>query len=135
MTADERVRTAAKRSDAGYGLIGVLVALVLLSVGILSVSNVLTQSVSMQTMSSQRSSALSIAQTTMEAIRAMDPLTVAAVSAIVVDEQGQPDVNGVFTREVIIGDPGRNLIEVTVLVTAPRLNPVRLVTWIYDGAF
>ena len=135
MTHEEQVCAAAQRSDAGFSLISVLVALILLSVGILSISNVLTQSVAMQTISAQRTSALTIAQTTMELIRAMDPLTVTAQAVTTVDESGTPDVNGVFTREVTLGDPGRNLIEVTVIVTAPRSNPTRLVTWIYDGAF
>ena len=42
-----------KRADAGFGLVGVIVALVLLSVGVLSVSTVLSQSLAMQTMGSQ----------------------------------------------------------------------------------
>ena len=71
----ERIRTAATRSDAGVGLVGVVVALVLLSVGIMSVSHVLTQSVAMQTIQGQRTTALSIAQATMEGIRALDPAT------------------------------------------------------------
>ena len=121
------------RADAGFGLIEVIVALIVLSVGVLSVSNVLTQSVAMQTISSQRTSALTIAQTAMEQIRAMDPLTVAAVSAQAVDEDGQPDVNGVFTRAVTVTSAGTHLIEVTVIVTAPRSTPTRLVTWIYDS--
>ena len=123
------------RADAGFGLIEVVVALIVLSVGVLSVSNVLTQSVAMQTIASQRTSALTIAQTAMEQIRAMDPLTVAAVTAQSVNEDGQPDVNGVFTRAVTVTTAGTNLIEVTVIVTAPRSRPIRLVTWIYDGDF
>lgn len=134
MTYERRIERAAGRSDAGFGLVGVLVALILLSIGVLSVSNVLTQSISMQTVSSQRTQALYIAQTTMEGIRAMDPLTVTAQAAIAVNEDGVADVNGIYTREVTLGTPGRNLIEVTVIVTAPRSNPIRLVTWIYDGA-
>jgi Tfp pilus assembly protein PilV len=108
---------------------------VVLSAGILSVSNLLTQSVSMQTIASQREGALSIAQSTMEQIRAMDPLTVVAQPLVKVDEDGTPNVNGVFTRQVTVGDPGRNLLEVTVMVKPPRSGAIRLVTWIYDGAF
>lgn len=131
----ERMEAIAARADAGYGLVSVMVALVLLSVGVLSVSSVLTQSVAMQTITSQRTSALAIAHATMETIRAMDPLTVTAQAAQAVDENGQPDVNGVYTREVTVGTPGNNLIEVTVIVTPPRSRPIRLVTWIYDGDF
>jgi Tfp pilus assembly protein PilV len=131
----ERVRLAARRSDAGFGLVGVVVALILLSVGVLSISNVLTQSVAMQTIQGQRTTALSIAQVVMEEIRAMEPLSVVAIAAQSVNELGIPASDGVYTREVTLGDPGRNLISVTVIVTAPRSNPVRLVTWIYDGEF
>lgn len=134
-TYQDRIEAARSRPDAGYGLVSVIVALVLLSVGVLSVSNVLTQSVAMQTITSQRTSALAIAHATMEQIRAMDPLTVTAQAAQAVDENGQPDANGVYTREVTLGTPGSNLIEVTVIVTAPRSRPIRLVTWIYDGDY
>ena len=135
MTYREHIQVVGRRSDAGFGLVGVIVAFILLSVGVLSVSNVLTQSVVMQTITSQRTSAVYIAQATMETIRAMDPLTVTAEAEVSVNEAGTPDVNGIYTRQVTIGDPGRNLISVTVIVTAPRSNPIRLVTWIYDGAF
>jgi Tfp pilus assembly protein PilV len=134
MTNEETMRTDLTRSDAGFSLVSVLVALIILSVGVLSISNVLTQSVAMQTIQAQRTSALTIAQTTMEIIRALDPLTVVAIAEAAVDEDGTPDVNGVFTREVTVTDAGRNLLEVTVIVTAPRSSPTRLVTWIYDGA-
>lgn len=134
MTARDRHEATSGRADAGFGLVGVLVALILLSVGVLSVSNVLTQSVAMQTISAQRTSALQIAQSTMETIRAMDPSTVAAQPQINVNEAGTPDADGAFTREVTVGNAGRNLIEVTVTVSAPRSAPIRLVTWIYHGA-
>lgn len=132
---EERLSTAVRRSDAGAGLVGVIVAMVLLSVGVLSVSSALTQSLAMQTITDQRTSALSIARGKMEDIRAMAPVDVIAESVASVDEYGVPDVNGVFTLEVTIGDPGRNLLSVTVIVTAPRSNPIQLVTWIYDGEF
>jgi type II secretory pathway pseudopilin PulG len=135
VTYEGRVRRAAARGDAGFGLVGVIVALILLSVGVLSVSNVLTQSIAMQTIQGQRTTALSIAQVVMEEIRAIDPLTVTAVALQTVDERGVPDVNGLFTLEVTLGDPGRNLISVTVVVSPPRSSQIRLVTWIYDGAF
>lgn len=135
MTQIERNPRTLKRRDAGYGLVEVLVAVVLLSVGVLSISGVLTRSTGMQTMSSQRTTALSIAQSVMERIRAMDPLTVTAQATQSVGEDGQPDSNGVFTRTVAVDSAGRNLMSVTVTVTSPRSPPVELVTWIYDGAF
>lgn len=130
----DRIAGPERRTDAGFGLIEVVVALLILSVGILSVSNVLTQSVSMQTIAAQRTSALSIAQTSMEQIRATDPLLITAQAEVSVNEDGTPDVNGVFTREVTMTAVSGNINEVTVIVTAPRSSPVRLVVWVYDGA-
>lgn len=132
---EQRIRTAVRRSDAGFSLVSVLVALILLSVGVLSVSNVLTQSLAMQTIGSQRNQAIYIAQTMMEEIRGMDPLTIVAIPQQRVDESGQPDANGPYTKEVTLSAPGSNLVGVTVIVTAPRTNPIRLTTWVYDGAF
>ena len=134
-TSQRKARAVAEHSSAGYGMLGVIVALLLLSVGVLSVSSVLTQAVSMQTTSSQRTSALYIAQTAMELQRSLDPLTLVSLPAVAVDEDGQPDMAGPFTREVVVDSAGANLIGVTVVVTAPRSNPIRLETWIYDGEF
>lgn len=135
MSRQERIRNAAGRKDAGFSIVAVLVALILLSVGVLSVSNVLTQSVSMQTMGNQRTQALYIAQTVMEGIRGMEPVAITAVAQEQVDEAGQPDANGVYTREVTTFDAGRNLVGVNVIVTAPRTEPITLTTWIYDGEY
>jgi len=124
-----------RRANAGFSLVSVVVALVLLSVGVLSLSNVLTQSLTMQTLASTRTSALYVAQKHMEDLRSRDPLTLASEAVVRVDEEGNADVSGVFTREVTVTDLGGNLLEVVVLVTTPRSNPIRLVTWVYDGAF
>lgn len=130
-----RAEARLRRGDAGFSLVSVVVALVLLSVGVLSLSNVMTQSVTMQTIASTRTSALYIAQTHMEEVRSRDPLTLASEAVIQVDEEGNADINGVFSRELTVTDIGGNLLEVVVIVTSPRSNPIRLVTWIYDGAF
>jgi Tfp pilus assembly protein PilV len=122
-------------ASAGYSLISVLVAIILLVVGVLSLSNVLTQSLEMQTVISVRTTAVYIAQTYMEELRSRDPLTLAAEAAVRVDDQGAADASGIFTREVLVDSAGRNLIQVQVVVTNPRSSPVRLVTWMYDGAF
>ena len=124
-----------RRPDSGYSLVSVLVAIVLLVVGVLSLTNVLTQSLQMQTIVSTRTTALYVAQTYMEELRSRDPLTLAAEAVAQVDDQGAADASGVFSREVTVASAGRNLIEVVVIVTTPRSSPVRLVTWVYDGAF
>ena len=45
------------------------------------------------------------------------------------------DSNGMFTRELLITTVSLHLVEATVIVTLPRSNPIRLVTWIYDGVY
>lgn len=127
-------RAALRRPDAGYSLISVLVAIILLVVGVISLSNVMTQSLSMQTVQSTRTTALYVAQTYMEELKSRDPATLASETAVQVDEEGNPDGSGVFTREVTVGSAGRNLLSVAVVVTTPRSNPIRLVTWVYDDS-
>lgn len=135
MTRREKIENAAPRDDAGFSIVAVLVALILLSIGVLSVSNVLTQSVSMHTMGNQRTQAMYIAQTTMEGIRGMDPLAISAVAAHQVNEAGQADANGIYTREVTLFDAGRHLQGVNVIISAPRVETITLTTWIYDEEF
>ncbi len=135
MTAQARHVPAVQRPDAGMGLISVIVALTLLSVGILSLTQVLTQSVSMQTVTSQRTTALDVARSYMEQVKGRDPLTLVTEPAVQVNERGELDGSGVFTRELTIVSVSLHLVEATVIVTLPRSNPIELVTWIYDGVY
>ena len=123
------------RRDAGFGLVSVMVAIVLLSVGVLSLSQLLTQSVSMQTIIASRTTGLDVARSYMEEVRGLDPLLVQAVPPLRVNELGEADSNGLFTRELTITTVSLHLVEATVIVTMPRSNPIRLVTWIYDGVY
>ncbi len=124
-----------RRPDAGFGLVSVMVAIVLLSVGILSLSQLLTQSVSMQTIIASRTTGLDVARSYMEEVRGLDPLLVAATPAVRVNETGDEDSSGLFTRELTVTTVSLHLMEATVIVTLPRSNPIRLVTWIYDGVY
>ena len=124
-----------RRPDAGFGLVSVMVAIVLLSVGVLSLSQLLTQSVSMQTIIASRTTALDVARSYMEEVRGLDPLLVATTPEVRVNERGDVDANGLFTRELTITAVSLHLVEATVIVTLPRSNPIRLVTWIYDGVY
>ncbi len=135
MKVKARQVPAVQRPDAGMGLISVMVALTLLSVGILSLTQVLTQSVSMQTVTSQRTTALDVARSYMEQVKGRDPLTLASESAVQVNERGELDGSGVFTRQLVVVSVSLHLDEVTVIVTLPRSNPIELVTWIYDGVY
>jgi len=135
MKTRQRKELSVPRRDAGFGLISVIVAIVLLSVGVLSLSQVLTQSVSMQTIIASRTTALDVARSYMEEVKGLDPLVVAATPEVRVNERGDVDANGRFTRELLITTVSLHLVEATVIVTLPRSNPIRLVTWIYDGVY
>ena len=124
-----------QRSDAGLGLVSVMVALVLLSAGILSLAGVLTQSISMQTTINLRTTGLDLARGYMEEIRGRDPLTLGSEAMVRVNERGEADEGGAFTRQLTIEQVQLHLVEATVIVTLPQSNPVRLVTWIYDGVY
>ena len=51
------------------------------------------------------------------------------------NEKGEEDSNGLFTKELTVTTVQLHLVEATVIVTMPRSNPIRLVTWIYDGVY
>ncbi len=135
MKTRQTQESTVRRPDEGFGLISVMVAIVLLSVGILSLSQVLTQSVAMQTIIASRTTGLDLARSYMEVVRGLDPLLVAATPEVKVNERGEEDANGRFTRELTVATVDLHLVEVTVIVTLPRSNPIRLVTWIYDGVY
>ncbi len=126
---------ALRRPDAGMSLISVMVAIILLSIGVTSVSQVLTQSVAMQTIVAMRTTGLDVARSYMEEVRGRDPLTVTAEAEVRVNARGELDSNGRFLRELTIQTVDLHLVEATVIVTLPRSNAIRLVTWIYDGVY
>ena len=126
---------ALRRPDAGMSLISVMVAIILLSIGVTSVSQVLTQSVAMQTIVAMRTTGLGVARSYMEEVRGRDPLTVTAEAEVRVNARGELDSNGRFLRELTIQTVDLHLVEATVIVTLPRSNAIRLVTWIYDGVY
>jgi len=126
---------AVRRPDAGMSLISVMVAIILLSIGVTSVSQVLTQSVAMQTIVAMRTTGLDVARSYMEEVRGRDPLTVTAEAEVRVNERGELDSEGRFLRELTIQTVDLHLVEAVVIVTLPRSNPIRLVTWIYDGVY
>ncbi len=135
MIPQKKHELAVQRPDAGFGLISVMVAIILLSIGVVSISQVLTQSVAMQTIVAMRTTGLDVARSYMEEVRGRDPLTVTAEAEVRVNDRGEVDSDGRFLRELTIQTVDLHLVEATVIVTLPRSNPIRLVTWIYDGVY
>jgi prepilin-type N-terminal cleavage/methylation domain-containing protein len=122
-----------QRPDAGFTLVELMVAIVLLAVGALAVSQVLTQSVAMQTGIELRTTALDVARSYMEVVRVRDPLTLASEPEVRVDESGAENPSGLFTRALTVTSVSDHLMEITVVVTSPRSSPVQLVTLLWDG--
>ena len=135
MRTQQKRRLAVRRPEAGFGIISLLVAIVLLSVGVLSISQVLTQSVVMQTIIAMRTTALDVARAYMEEVKSRDPLTLASEAAVRVNDRGEVDESGAFTRELTVTSVGLHLDEISVIVTTPRSAPITLVTWVYDGVY
>jgi Tfp pilus assembly protein PilV len=135
MITRQRHEMAVRRPEAGFSLISVLVAIVLLSVGMLAISQVLTQSVSMQTIMSMRTTALDVARSYMEEVKSRDPIMLVSETAVTVNDKGAVDANGSFTRGLTVKNVALHLNEITVTVTTRRSSPITLVTWIYDGEY
>jgi type IV pilus assembly protein PilV len=120
------------RGRAGFTLVSVLVAVMLLGVGLMAVSRALALSLKGQTQAALRSEALSVARIGMEQVRAADPRTLADEAPVSVDAAGRPAADGPFVRTVRVSERARNLVRVDVQVAYPRsATPVVLSTLVY----
>jgi len=123
------------RKDAGFSLIAVLVAIVILSIGLMAVSRTSTQVLAMHSAASSRSAALAVARTYMERIRSRDPAAIGSESEVAVDAEGQLNAAGPYYRTVVVDSVSHNLKAIRVRVTWPRAAvPVELVTMAFYGA-
>ena len=123
--------------ESGSGLIGVLVAMVLLAVGIMGLTGASMQMMGAHTEASVRATATSIAVSHMENVKRATNLS--SESPTAVDESGQPDGAGDFTRSVtVIDEPSvANSKRVTVEVAYPvgrgRTRKVKLSSIVFTG--
>lgn len=135
MTATSKAGTE-KRSDAGYTLIGILVAIIVVSVGLTAILSAQVNATTMQRTSGLRTTSVEIARAHMETLKAKDPRTITAESDIRVDESGAPSSTGHYYRSVAVEPGGDGLKKVTVSVEYPGgRNPVELVTLLYHREF
>ncbi|NNG16807.1 MAG: hypothetical protein HKM89_10035 [Gemmatimonadales bacterium] len=122
------------RKDAGFSLVAVLTAIVLLSVGLLAVSRASTQMLTMHSAVTSRSAALAVARTHMEAVRSQDPTALGSESAVTVNGEGEIDAYGAYTRTVVVDSISHNLKRIRIQVDWPRAAaPVELVTMAFFG--
>ncbi len=126
-------------SAAGFGLVSVLVAMVLLAVGVVALSSSSAFLMSMQTDTSVRSTATSLAIAYMEDVKRRPPRSLASQGPIRVDEIGYETEDGSFVRSLTVsGDPSApDVVKVVVEVRYPagfgRTRRVQLLTIIYRG--
>ncbi len=119
---------------AGFALLSVMVAVVLLATGVMAIGAANTARLRSQTQSTARSTALHVARSYMESVRGRDPWSVASEPAVRVNANGGVDPAGAYTRELVMTIERANLIRVEVTVTgASSIAPVRLMTNIYRG--
>lgn len=118
--------------ERGFTLISVLIALVLLSVGMTALSRTGATVVKAHTGAAARTTALSIARGHMETLRSRDPRTLQSEMAVKVNERGTVDIQGHYTRRVVVTKLDHNLVRVKLIVDFPRsTQPVELVTLAY----
>ena len=120
-----------RNHEAGFILISVIMAVVILSIGILALGRSQAMLVRAQATSAQRDIALGIARNYVEEVRSRTAVPTSE-GATAVDETGTATGGGKYQRSLTIADLGNNLYQATCNVTYPRgPQPVQIVTLIY----
>ena len=119
-------------NQKGFTIISVLIAILLLTVGVTALAKTGSTVIEAHNSTANRTVALSIGRGHMEVVRSRSPFVLTSEPAVAVNEEGQIDTNGNFTREVTLTQVARNLVEIVVVVNFPRGHlPVELVTLVY----
>lgn len=120
-----------RNSEAGFTLISVILAVVILSVGILALGRSQAMLVRAQATSEARNVALGIARNYIEEVRSRTAVP-SSEGATLVDETGTAVAGGHWTRSLTVSDLGNGLYEATCNVMYPRgTQPVQIVTLIF----
>lgn len=128
------VPAAPHATRAGFALLAIMVAVVLLATGVMAIGAANTNRIRSQTQSTTRSAALNVARTYLETVRGRDPWSLATEPAVRVDATGAVTPSGAFTRELLITVERQNLLRLEVVVTGPGVSaPIRLLTNAYRG--
>lgn len=136
-----KVRRAPLRlvSEAGFGMVSVLVAMVLLAVAVIALSSSSAFLVSLQSDASGRSIATSLGVGYMEEVRRRPPEALASESAVRVNATGVLDQGGAFVRSLTIeAEPSlaetlRATVEIVYPAGLGRRGTVTLETLIHRG--
>lgn len=124
------------RANGGYTLIGILVAIIVVSVGLTAILSAQVNATTMQRSSGLRTTSVEIARTYMETLKAKDPRVIVEETDIRVNESGTVSATGNYLRSVSLDPGGDGLKKVTVSVTYPGgRKAVELVTLLYHREF
>ncbi len=122
------------RARAGISLVATMVAIFLLGSGAMALAAANASSLRSRTTAGSRGTALAIARTHIEELRAGDPWTLASSTAIPVDGDGIPRSDGRYSRRVTVTEVRSNLVRIDVAVTGPGVNaPLTVSTNVYRG--
>jgi Tfp pilus assembly protein PilV len=125
--------------EAGFGMVSVLVAMVLLAIAVVALSSSSAFLVSLQSDASGRSIATSLSVGYMEEVRRRPPESLATETPVRVDASGAPDEGGAFVRSLTIEADAslaavlRATVEVGYPAGLGRQGTVRLETLIHRG--
>jgi Tfp pilus assembly protein PilV len=124
-----------RRAEAGFTLVSVILAIVILSIGLLALARAQAVLVKAQGMTANRNVALTIARDYTEVLRSRDPWGITNEAATAVNERGVVIGTGKYTRTVTTAVTAPNLLQVTISVTYPRGPvPIDIITLIYRGS-
>lgn len=128
------MRSPRGRTEAGFTLISVMIALVMLTIGLMALAKVETSLVRTQRDTALRDVALSVARSYTEELRSRDPWSLTTEAPIQVDLQGQASPSGALTRSTTVVQDADNLVRITVEVAYPgQTQPVEIITMAYRG--
>lgn len=125
--------------ESGYGMVSVLIAIVLLSVGVVVLSSSSVFLSSLKNEASVRSVAATVAMTYMEELKTRERVTLASEDPLRVNEKGEPDENGAFLRvlevssEPSVVESVRLCIKVGYPGHFGRTRTVEVLTIVYVG--
>ncbi|MEO7986476.1 MAG: prepilin-type N-terminal cleavage/methylation domain-containing protein [Gemmatimonadales bacterium] len=128
------MRSPKRRTEGGFTLISVMIALVMLTIGLMALAKVQASLVRTQRDTALRGVALSVARSYTEELRSRDPWTLATEAPVTVDLRGQVDPTGPLTRSTTVVEDATNLVRITVQIAYPgQTQPVQIITMAYRG--
>jgi len=124
-----------RTNEQGFTLVSVLMAVVILTIGILALGKTSAMVVRSSNRAATSTQAVSLARAYMEEVRSRTPANLVSEKLAYIDDEGQPDAAGPYTRQLIVTDLASNLKSVQVVVTMPGSSvPVELITMAFVGS-